>query len=187
MKSYRLKRKDNFLAFTIDYQQGKHFNKRQKFLITLFLHDLYNHYKMRANLYVYIGYFDYDPKAMELASCSYLDDWYRPREFSVHVAKEYIISKNVFELLSHEFSHIEQYIRKRAQLKMIGGKLNHFWNGENYTKEVNELAIFKKREDYDMLPWEIEARQTEILGTNFYNSLTQEQKSLFKDETQILI
>lgn len=169
------------MSFSLQYQTGNTLDYTRKLIISGFLYNLYKHYRLKANIIIYIGCFDYDQKAMELATCSYIDDWYRPREFSMHIAKDHIKTDRIFETLSHEFSHIEQYIRKRSQTRMIKGKLNHFWNDEDFTEIVDSLKLSKKRSAYDDLPWEIEAREAEILGTEFYKNLDEEEKILFNE------
>lgn len=172
------------MKLCVEYKTNTYLGSRRTHVFNDFFCHMYDHYKLKAHVSIWFTDFTFGEYGGDLANCGYLDDWYRPRDFHIQVSSDHIKTNRIFETLAHEFTHIEQYIRKRSILKddRKGGLLQ-FWEGIDYTHMVNEMNDTKNPEIYDKLPWEIHAREAEIIGTNFYNSLPDNHKKLFsKDE-----
>lgn len=170
------------MKLELQYKTNTYLGKKRTYILNDFFCYMYNHYKMRHNLSIYMTDFKFSTKTYELANCCYLDDWYKPRDFHIRVASDHLKTNRIFETLAHEFAHIEQYIRKRSVMKYVDGEFRHFWEGEDCTHMVQKLDKIDDRRQYVELPWEIDACKAEPLGAEFYSNLSVLEKQLFGKE-----
>lgn len=85
-------------------------------------------------------------------------DWHNRKHREFEILLNYNASrKNQIITLLHEMAHVKQYARNELVYYNVG---NYRWLGKRIITDINE---------YDTLPWEIEAVQAEKFLLELYN------------------
>ncbi len=88
-----------------------------------------------------------------LGFCGWDDDNHRPRAFTIEIDRDLIDDELQLGLtIAHEMIHLKQYAR--GELKQMLKNNRYKWKGEM----VEENSV-----KYRHLPWEIEARELELV------------------------
>lgn len=90
------------------------------------------------------------------ASCEWIDDWVRPREFKLKINN----TDDIYETLvsiCHEMVHIKQFVKEELKERFCPQSF-YSWKGKRiYKKDIM---------DYYKRPWEIEAHELETILAN---------------------
>lgn len=87
-----------------------------------------------------------------LGTCADVDGNYPPRDFEIEVASD-LSRRYLLTVLAHELVHLKQYARGEMK-HMADGR--HRWYGKIFDSSVDTADS-----NYEMMPWEIEARGLE--------------------------
>jgi len=124
----------------------------------------------QLNKHIYISF---SFKKMEKfdGSCTWTDRIKEPRKFQIEINRLIKKPKRVCEVIAHEMSHVMQFATGclTDNLNEIGPRVR--WKNKIYKDYGSEEYLnFQK---YLKQPWEIEARNNEKIGIEYYENFIQ--------------